>query len=803
MNTLLLDLRYAGRMMLKSPGTTLIAIVSLALGIGANTAMFSVLNAVLLRPFPFPQPDRLITVSGVNPKRPQEPAVLSTYDIEDWAKASKTIASFGVWRNGHFSITEKGRTEAVASGIASAGLFDVLAVKPAVGRFFTAAEDQPGRNHVIVLSYGLWQQRFGGDAKVVGATIHLNEQPYTIVGVLPRDFELPSLDWVALWAPNSNDEDLQKGRWLRNRQVLARMRPGVTLQQAEAEIETLAAQTAQQYPDTHAGWSARIEPLAEHEVGDTRRPLGILFGAVAVVLLIATVNVVNLILTRVTVRRGEFAVRLALGARVSRVGRLLITETLLLCVFGGALGVFITAWSLKGLVALAPPGTPRLDQVHLDVPAFVFAAVLSLLIGVIVGLAPAWRAGKLNVEQALKETGSQRSGRRSSAASAVLARVEVALSMMLLVGAALLSQTFLRLLTLPPDFRPDGVLTIEVFPPYPKYIEQDRVLDFYRRVTSELSSIPGVQSVAQASAGPYFGGYEAEELAAAEQPESNTDKYPEARYYNVSPGYFSTLGISLLNGRDFTAQDTAGATPVAIVSQTLARRLWPNQDPLGKRVRSVRDKSLSEVVGVAADVRTWPKAMTAEPEIYYPYAQRTRWVSVFVVRTGGPPAALAATVRERVWAVDSNTLMGPARTMREAMMRPLRSPRFNMLLMVLFASMATILAVVGVYGVISFTTAQRTREIGVRMALGASRAAVLRMVLARSMSIVLVGVSAGAAAFLVASRLLTSLLYGVRATDVTTISVVALLLTAVTLIACIVPARRAADTDPLQALRAE
>jgi predicted permease len=801
MNTAFHDLRYAVRMMLKSPGLTLLAVVSLALGIAANVTIFSVVNAVLLRPFPFPQPDRLVSISGVNQQRAQL-TTISSHDVEDWSKVSKTVEKFAVWRDGHFDVKVNGKPQPTASGIASASFFEVLGIQPAAGRFFTAEEDQPGRNHVAVISNAFWQRHFGGAPSALGGTIHLDGEPYTVVGVLPRNFEPPSLDWMEIWAPNTTDPDLKLGRYMRNRQVFARLRSAVTLQQAQSEIETLAAQTAHQFPDTNTGWTARIEPLLEHEVGETRRPLSILFGAVAVVLLIACVNVVNLLLTRVTTRRGEFAIRLALGANAARLARLLITETLLLCALGGALGLLLSSWSLQALIAIAPPGTPRLDQVRIDAPAIVFAVLLSLAIGVIVGLVPAWRAGKLNVEETLKESGSQRAGSRHFLGG-VLARIEVALAMVLLIGAALLAQSFFRLLTIPADFRPDGLLMVEVFPGLARYPKAPQVLEFYRRAAEELATIPGVESVAQASAGPYFGGVEGTEFVSAGQSEVTTGKYPEARYYNISPNYFSTLGIALLKGRDFTGDDNSGSTPVAIVSQALARRTWPGEDPIGKRIRLVRENAAVQVVGVASDVHTWPNSMTPKPEIYFPYAQQTRWVSVFLMRTAGDPAAIAKTVRERIWSVEPDATMGPARTMREQMMRPLRRPRFNTTLMVLFASLATVLALVGVYGVVSFATAQRTREIGVRMALGASRADVLRMVLSGSLKLVIVGIAAGTIASLAGVRVLESLLYGVRATDPLTFIAIPILLAAATLLACYFPARRATQVDPIEALRTE
>ena len=797
------DLRYAVRMMLKSPGVTLLAVLSLALGIGANTTIFTVVNAILLRPFPFPQPERLISIHGVNPQRAQV-TTISTYDVQDWAKASKTIESFGVWRNGHFDLTFNGKAESAPSLICSAGLFEVLGIKPAAGRFFTADEDQPGRNHVVVLSYGFWQSHFGGELSAIGGTLRLNEEPYTIIGVLPRDFELPDIDWYKYWAPNSNDEDLYKGRHLRNRTVYARLKPGASLQQARSEIEALAAGTARQYPDIDTGWSARVESLTEEQVGETRRPLAILFGAVAMVLLIACVNVVNLLLTRVVTRRGELAVRMALGSSVTRLARLLVTETLLLCAVGGVIGVLVAAWSLKALIALAPKATPRIELVSMDATTIAFAVAISLLIGVIVGVVPAWRAGKLNVEATLKESGSQRSGSRSFRAGAMLARAEIALAMVLLIGAALLAQSFLRMLAVPTDFRSDGVLMVQVFPPYPKYRPLPQLLDVYSRFGDELRTLPGVQSVAQGSNPPYHtDSGESDEFAPAEQPTGTGARFPEARYYNISPGYFATLGIPLLRGRDFSSSDTQTSTPVVIVNDSLARRTWPDQDPIGKQLRLIHAGKVYEVVGVTGNVRQFPSQMEPSPEMYFVYPQYPRWASVFIIRTSGDPAALSRAVRDRISAVEPNTTMGQVRTMHEAMMRPLLRPRFNMTLMIIFAVLATVLAVIGVYGVISFSTAQRTREIGVRIALGASRGSVMRLVLGAGFRMVLVGIAAGTIAALASTRIIRTLLYGIAPNDPLTLTAVPMLLAIITLVACYFPARRATKVDPIEALRTE
>ncbi len=806
MDSLFQDLRYGLRMLFKTPGFTIIAVLTLALGIGANTAIFSVVDAVLLRPLPFPDSDRLVWITAENPQRART-TTISTRDVQDWQKASRTIEQFGVWRNnnqGAFTRTGSDGKEGFSGGLASAGFFRALGVQPAVGRLFTADDEAPGRNQVVLLTYSVWQRSFGGDRNVLGRTLTLNDKPFTIIGVLPADLEKsPSLGWMQVWALHTIDPDLSKS-WIRNREVWARMRPGVSLQQVRSEMEMLAAQSAKQYPDTDAGFGVKVDSLLDKEVGSTRDSLLIFLVAVAAVLLIACVNVVNLLLTRVTARRNELAIRLALGARSLRLARLLVAETVLLCLLGGVVGLLLGSWALDGILALAPADVPRLDQVHLDARAFGFALMMSAGVGLLLGVLPAWRAGKLNIEEELKEGGSERAGTRHMKAGQVLASLEISLATVLLVGAALLAQSFLRLLNLPPDFNPQGVLLMQVFPDIQKYPVGDkvRITAYYQRVREALAAIPGVQSVGTGSAGPYFGGYEDLDFLPEGQQAANGN-YPHGHYYNISAGYFTTLGIPFIKGRDFNDGDTDAGPPVTIVNQALAQRYWPGQDPIGKQLRMVRSPETLQVVGVVGNVRQWPEAMDPQPEIYFPYGQSPRWAAYFLVRTSGDPAALTQVVRRRIEEVDPQSKVRGASTMKEKLASPLRDPKFRMTLTSLFAGLAITLAIVGVYGVVSYATAQRTREIGVRLALGAQRKDILGLVMARGILLAVAGAIVGLIGAVALTRMLSGMLFGVRANDPATFATTAVVLLVVALIATYIPARRATKVDPLVALRYE
>jgi putative ABC transport system permease protein len=803
MEAIFQDLRYALRTLGRNPGFSVVIVLILAVGIGANTAIFSFVNGVLLSSLPFSEPDRLIVLAEHNPEKTSRAPVVSPRDLEDWERQSKTIEQFGAWRDWGFSITTPEGRSLVSAGIASPALFAALAVKPAAGRLFLPEDNQRGRDHVVLISYGFWQSNFGGDAGVIGRPMILDNESFTIVGVLPSSLKSLGLGRFDVWAPVSVDPDQYLERFVRNRRVYARLKHGVSISEAQAEMDTIAQQLAVQYPKDNAGYGVSIASLQETQVGDVRPVLLLFLGAVALVLLIACANVANLLLARSASRRKEFAIRAALGAsRLSLIRQLLI-EAIVLALIGGAMGVLLAFWIVDLFVAISPGNIPRLDQVNLDGRVVAFALTLSVLTGVVFGLAPAVGASRVNLVEHLKE------GQRGSAAGlgarlrGLLVISQVALAIVLLIGAGLLGQSFVRLITLRPGFNPEHLLTVQLFVPMKRYKTESDVSAFYQRATEGFRSIPGVQSVGATSAGPEFGGYEPIDILVEGQPAPASGEYPHARYYNVGPDYFHTMQIPLFAGREFTDRDTPAAPGVAIINQSMARRFFPSEDPIGKKILLVREKEAIEIVGVAGDVKRFEVTDTVEPEIYWPYMQRPRWASYFVFRTDVDPASIVGAVRSRVSALDKEVLTTNASTLDEMVAGALRSPRFNAALIGGFAGLALLLASVGIYAVISYSVTQRTHEIGVRMTIGAGQRDIFKLIVGQGMMMTLIGIVIGLAASLALTRVMLSLLFEVSATDPLTFAGISLLLAFVALLACYVPARRATRIDPMAALRRE
>jgi predicted permease len=802
MEVIFQDLRYAFRTLSRNPGFSFVVVLIIALGIGANTAIFSFVNGVLLSGLPFPEPDRLIVLAERNPEKPRSGPV-SPRNLEDWEKQSKTLEQFGAWRDWRGRIaTPEGRIP-VSVGIASPGLFGALSVKPVAGRLFLAEDNQRGRDHVVLISYGYWQANFGGDSSIIGQPITLDNESFTIVGVLPPSLKALALGRFDFWAPVSVDPDQYLERFVRNRRVYARLKPGVSIEAAQAEMDVIAQQLAEQYPKDNAGYSVSVSSLGDTQVRDVRPALLVFLGAVGLVLLIACANVANLLLARAAARRKEFAIRAALGAGRARLIRQLLTEAVVLALVGGVIGVLLAFWIVDLFVAISPGNIPRLDQVKLDGRVVVFALTLSFLTGVLFGLSPAIGSSKVNLVEHLKE------GQRGSAAGlaarlrGLLVISQVALALVLLVGAGLLGQSFVRLITLRPGFNPQNLLTVQLFLPSDGYKDQNALSAFYQQATEEFRSIPGVESVGATSAGPQFGGYEPVDVLAGGQTASASGEYPHARYYNVGPDYFHTMQIPLLAGREFTNRDTSGAPAVAIINQMMARQFFPGEDPLGKKVRLVREKQDLEVVGVVGDVRRFEVGDVVEPEISWPYMQRPRGATYFVFRTGADPASTVAAVRSRVSALDKEVLVTNVSTVDQMVSAALREPRFNTALIGVFAGLALLLASVGLYAVISYSVTQRTHEIGVRIAIGADQSDIFKLIVGQGMLLTMIGVAIGLAASLALTRAMSSLLFGVSATDPLTFAAIALLLTFVSLVACYVPARRATRVDPMVALRYE
>ncbi|HXI93358.1 MAG TPA: ABC transporter permease [Blastocatellia bacterium] len=802
MEALFQDLRYAFRTLGRNPGFSLVVVLILAFGIGANTAIFSFVNGVLLTSLPFPDPDRLMLLAERNPEKPRSGPV-SPRNLEDWEKQSKTIEQFGAWRDWHGRITTPEGRIPVSVGIASPGLFGALSLKPVAGRLFLSEDNQRGRDHVVLISYGYWQANFGGDSSIIGQPITLDNESFTIVGVLPPSLKALGLGRFDFWEPVSVDPDQYLERFARNRRVYARLKPGVSIEAAQAEMDVIAQQLADQYPKDNAGYSVSVTSLQDAQVKDVRPALLIFLGAVGLVLLIACANVANLLLARTATRRKEFAIRAALGASRASLIRQLLTEAVVLALAGGATGVLLAFWIVDLFVAISPGNIPRLDQVKLDAGVVVYALSLSLLTGVVFGLAPAIGSSRVNLVEHLKEGQRGAGTGLRSRLRGLLVVSQVALALVLLVSAGLLGQSFVRLMTLRPGFNPQNLLTVQLFLPLDRYKDGNALSAFYQQATEEFRSLPGVESVAATSAGPEFGGYEPVDVLAGGQTAPASGEYPHARYYNLGPDYFHTMQIPLLTGREFTNRDASGAPAVAIINQMMARQFFPGEDPVGKKVLLVRQKQDLEIVGVVGDVRRFEAGDVVEPEIYWPYMQRPRGATYFVFRTVADPTSTVAAVRSRVSALDKEVLVTNVSTVDQMVSAALREPRFNTALIGAFAGLALLLASVGLYAVISYSVTQRTHEIGVRIAVGAAQGDIFKLIVGQGMILTLIGVAIGLAASFALTRVMLSLLFEVSAVDPLTFAGISLLLTIVSLLACYIPARRAMKVDPMAALRYE
>jgi putative ABC transport system permease protein len=796
-------LRYSFRTLGRNPGFSAVVVLILALGIGANIAIFSFVNGVLLSSLPFPEPDRLIVLGERNPEKGGSLAAVSPRNLEDWEKQSRTIEQFGAWRDWRFKIKTSEGPNLVSAGIASPGLFGALGVKPVVGRLFVPEDNQPGRDHVVLISYSYWQANFGGDASAVGQPMTLDSEAFNIVGVLPRSIESLPFGRFKIWAPVSVDPDQFLERHHRNRRVYARLRPGATIKEAQVEMESIGQQLASQYPKDNAGFSVSVASLQDAQVTDVRPTLLVLLGAVAFVLLIACANVANLLLARGAARRKEFAIRAALGAGRMSLIRQLLTEALVLALVGGTIGILLAFWMVDLFVAISPSSIPHLDQVRLDGSVVAFALAVSLLTGVLFGLAPALGSSRVNLVEHLKEGQKTSSAALGSRLRGVLVICQVALALVLLVAAGLLGQTFLRLVTLKPGFNPQNLLTVQVFLPTDRYKTGSQVAAFYQRATEEFRGIPGVSAVGTTSAGPQFGGYEPVDFLVEGQSVPASGEYPRARFYNVGPDYFHTMQIPLLAGREFTDRDTREAPQVAIINQTMARRYFPGEEPIGKRLALVREKDSVEIVGVVGDVKRFELDDVVGPEVYWPYMQKPRWATYFAIRTDSDPMGVVTAVRSRMAGLDKDVPVLNVSTIDQLVTAALRGPRFNAALIGASAGIALLLASFGLYALISYSVTQRTHEIGVRIAIGADQRDIFKLIVGNGMILTMIGVAIGLAASFALTRAMSSLLFGVSATDSLTFAVISLLLAFVSLLACYVPARRAMKVDPMVALRYE
>ena len=798
------DMRYALRMIFKAPSLTVVAVLTLALGIGANSAVFSIVNAVLLRPLPYAHPERAMMIQGVPLSLSPEFSAANIFDWRDRAPSFESLAAFNPASDG-VNLTGDAEPQRVIATEVTAAYFSTLGVQPIQGRTFAPEDEQEGHTRVVVLSYELWQQRFHRDGDIVGQTIRLNEVPHTVIGVTPPGVQAPAS--ADLWLPLSLAADRVLTGPVMMFNIVGRLKPEATLTEARAEMQSFSEWLQEAGPQNgFARQRIEVTPLHTELVQKVRPALLILFGAVAFVLLIACVNVTNLLLARASARRKEMAIRAALGASRLQLARQMLTESSLLAVMSGAAGLLFALWCVDLLKAIGPADIPRLHEARLDMAVFGFTLGVSLLTGFLFGLAPALHASKVDLNEALKEgAAATRGGRWRLGLRNLLVVAEVALALVLLIGAGLLVKSFLRVLDVNPGFDPKNVLTIALDLPHVKYPKAPQQIAFYQQLMERLSALPGVQAVGGtntlplATKGAVAFSFSIEGAAPADTPQGTY-----ASYFIVTPDYLQTMSIPLLEGRPITEQDKQGAPPVALVSQEAARRYWPNESAIGKRIIPMTEKTPREIVGVVGEVKQWglenPKPV---PAIYIPHQQLVWPVTTIAIRTTGDPLGLANAVRGEVQALDKDLPVYDIKTMSQRLADSIAERRFMLILLGTFAALALLLASVGIYGVMSYAVTQRTRELGIRMALGATRRDVLRLVVGKGLGLTLAGVGIGLAAAYALTRLLASLLFGVSATDPFTFVAIAMVLTGVALGACFVPARRATRVDPMVALRHE
>jgi putative ABC transport system permease protein len=821
METLLQDLRFAGRTLLKRPVFTVIAVITLALGIGANTAIFSVVDSVLLQSLPFRNPERLMMIWASNPelaarvgfpdKLPVSPGA-----FYDW-KEAKSFEKMAIVTSDRTPFTGEGEPELLGSVAVSGEFFDALGTPALVGRTLQPADDEPGKGTSVVLSHAFWMRRFGGDRGVIGKTIRLNDAPMTVVGVMPPSFEFPrggempkGYGFAAkpeIWTPLALPAENRQRRGNRSYLALGLLKSGVGIQAAQAELSAIADQIEKRYPDSDAGWRNRAEPLPEQLTGDVRPALLILLAAVGMVLLIACVNVANLLLAQAAARQKEIAVRTALGAGRGRMVRQLLTESALLALLGGGLGLLLAFWGLKAFSVWIPEDIPVSGEISLDLRILGFTLLVILLTGALAGLVPAFQMTRPDLSETLREgTRAGSATSKSGRTRAALVIVETAVAVLLVVGAGLLIRSFARLTAVDPGFRPQGVLTLRLLLPEGKYKDAERVA-FTQRVEERLRALPGVTGAGMVSNLPMSGEENIEGMVIEGKPQPKPEDVPLGDFRQATPGYFEAMGIPLVAGRLFTDGDRLDGAPVAVIDETLARAYWPGENALGKRFRfggfGQSDEPWITVAGIVGNVRNSGLHVDARPQLYVPQAQSPSGQLSFVVRTAGDPKRLIPDARAAVFAVDRNQPIDRMRTMEEMISASVAGRRFNMVLLVIFAGLALVLAAVGIYGITSYSVAQRTREMGLRMALGAQPGTVLGLVLKEAGTLALLGLGAGLVLAFVATRVMSSLLFGVGSTDPATFAAVSLGLAAVSLFAAYLPGRRATQVDPMVALRAD
>ena len=813
MNTFLADLRFGARMLLKSPTVTIIAIVALTLGIGANTAIFSVVHAVLLRAFPYGNPDQLVLVWEKKQGGRTDQNVINLANYSDWKAQNTVFSDMAVFFDRSLNLSGDGEPEEVPVQYVTANIFSVLGTAPILGRNFV---EDDGRGAVeapraVAISYGLWQRRFGGDKGIVGRKIILSNQPAIVIGVMPASFgwhiqrgndaSKPADIWIPFQI--TNDLLVRRGRFA---SCVARMKPGVTIDQARVDMQTVSARLSQQYPDFLANWTTNVVPLRTQFTGEIRRPLLIVLGAVGFVLLIACANVANLLLARASARRKEIAVRAGLGASRWRIARQLLTESVLLSLIGGTLGVLVAWWGTKALIALSPPTLIDLQHVNVNLPVLAFTLGLTLLTGIIFGLAPALEATRFDLQDALKEGGKNVGGNaRTAYLRNAFVVTQVALALVLLVGAGLLVKSLSRLQSVDPGFNPDNLLTVRVSLPTAKYDSDKKLIDFFQQAMTQIRSLPGVVSVGEINVAPFTGLYSGTSVQVVGWPELPPSQALKTGVSVTDANYFQTMQIPVTRGRVYSQQETVEMRHVVVVNEAFVKKNLNGEEPLGKQLKiAMKDEEdPCEIIGVVADNKHLGLDQSIEPMAYWPHAELVYPGMTMMVRTNNDPAALATSIRGVIRSLDPQQPIGAISTMESLLSDSVARARFSASLLTVFSIVALVMAAVGIYGVMSYTVLQRTHEIGIRMALGAQRRDVLKLVLKTGLVLGVIGVVIGLAASFALTRLITTLLFEVTATDKTTFALVAVVLFAIALVACYVPARRSTKVDPLKALRYE
>jgi predicted permease len=811
MQTLWQDIRYGARMLWKRPGFTAVAVLTLALGVGANTAIYTVIDAALLRSLPYAEPGRLVHLWEARRLQDFSRREASYPDYLDWRQAGDAFESVGGYTGRRFSLAGAGGTELLDGASVTANFFDVLGVRPQLGRAFLPGEDEAGAERVAVITHGMWQSRFGADPSVVGREISLGGRAHTVVGVLPREFQFAKAGGAEVWTALSPSPEQRSRRYWHWLNVVARLKDGVTPEEAEARVQTVARRIVEGDPESHAETAISVVPLRDEIAGAVRPILYLLLAAVGLVLLIACTNVANLMLTRAASRRKEIAIRVALGASRRRIVRQLLTESVMLSTAGGALGLVLALWGVDLLVAAIPPAQlaqmPYLRDLSLDAGVLAFTAGLSLLTGLLFGLTPAFQASKPDVNDVMKEGGRSSSAGGAKRLRDLLVVSEVAVALVLLVGAGLLVKSLARMLSVDPGFRTENLLTMKLaLPPSGGYADERKAAAFHQELLGRVESLPGVRGAASVGNFPLSGDGGTGTPQIVGRAESTGD-FAQSHLRTVSPGYFRVMGVPLVAGRDFTERDDASAPMVVVVNRTFAERVFPGEEPMGRRMTFKFTAELPpfEIVGVVGDEKVTSLDARTTPVIYFPYLQGPEPVIGLVVRTDTDPEGLAGVVREQVRALEPAAPVFSVQTM-DALIHNSSATfvrRYPAYLVGVFAAVALLLAVVGIYGVISYSVSQRTHEIAIRMALGAQRRDVLRLVLRHGMLLAAGGVALGLAGALALTRLLSSMLFGVSAADPSVYAGVAALLASVALLACYLPARRATKVDPMEALRYE